>query len=62
MQLCEEKPTISDEAFTAMIGLAKEELKSRQQQMALVEADKQRKLVSSRHIVLGGILTSFGNV
>ena len=44
-QLCEEKTTVSEETFLMMITKAKEDLKTRQQQMALQEREKQQKLV-----------------
>ncbi|KAK2166748.1 hypothetical protein NP493_1307g01001 [Ridgeia piscesae] len=44
-KLCEEKTTVSEEMFLSMIAKAKEDLKTRQQQMALQEEEKKKRLV-----------------
>jgi len=44
-QLCEEKTTVSEEMFLSMIAKAKEDLKTRQKQMALQEEEKKKRLV-----------------
>ncbi|KAI0211299.1 SWI/SNF-related matrix-associated actin-dependent regulator of chromatin subfamily E member 1 [Lamellibrachia satsuma] len=47
-KLCEEKTTVSEETFLMMITKAKEDLKTRQQLMALQEQEKQQKLEEER--------------